>query len=49
MGKLLTDPAWWFYLYWIPSFLNKNYDISLTQIGPPLIIIYVMAGFHHIS
>ncbi|OGU33545.1 MAG: hypothetical protein A2068_07805 [Ignavibacteria bacterium GWB2_35_6b] len=42
-GKFLTDPAWWFYLYWIPSFLNKNYGITLTQIGVPLIIIYVMA------
>ncbi len=42
-GKLLTDPAWWFYLYWIPSFLNRNYEISLSQIGVPLIIIYVMA------
>jgi MFS transporter, ACS family, hexuronate transporter len=43
LGKLLTDPAWWFYLYWIPSFLNKNYDITLNEIGIPLIIIYVMA------
>jgi len=43
VGKLLTDPAWWFYLYWIPSFLNKNYGITLSKIGIPLIIIYVMA------
>lgn len=43
LGKLLTDPAWWFYLYWIPSFLNKNYGLTLTDIGVPLIIIYVMA------
>jgi ACS family hexuronate transporter-like MFS transporter len=43
LGKLLTDPAWWFYLYWIPSFLNHNYGITLTEIGLPLIIIYVMA------
>ena len=43
IGKLLTDPAWWFYLYWIPSFLNKNYGITLDKIGVPLIIIYVMA------
>lgn len=43
MGKLLTDPAWWFYLYWIPSFLYKNYGITLHEIGIPLIIIYVMA------
>lgn len=43
LGKLLTDPAWWFYLYWIPSFLNKNYGITLTEIGPPLIVIFLMA------
>ena len=43
IGKLLTDPAWWFYLYWIPSFLNKNYNVTLDKIGLPLIIIYVMA------
>ena len=43
IGKLLTDPAWWFYLYWIPSFLNKNYGVTLDKIGVPLIIIYVMA------
>lgn len=43
MGKMLTDPAWWFYLYWIPSFLYKNYGLTLNEIGIPLIIIYVMA------
>ena len=43
VGKLLTDPAWWFYLYWIPSFLFKNYGITLNEIGLPLIIIYLMA------
>ncbi len=43
LGKFLTDPVWWFYLYWIPSFLNSNYGITLNKIGIPLIIIYVMA------
>jgi len=43
LGKFLTDPAWWFYLYWIPSFLNRNYGLTLDKIGVPLIIIYVMA------
>jgi ACS family hexuronate transporter-like MFS transporter len=43
IGKFMTDPAWWFYLYWIPSFLNKNFGVTLDKIGPPLIIIYVMA------
>lgn len=43
VGKFLTDPIWWFFLYWIPKFLNKQYDITLTELGLPLIIIYVMA------
>jgi len=42
-AKFLTDPIWWFYLYWVPSFLFKNYGITLDKIGPPLIIIYVSA------
>ncbi|HEY4611926.1 MAG TPA: MFS transporter [Bacteroidota bacterium] len=43
LGKFITDPVWWFYLYWIPSFLFKNYGITLDKIGLPLIIIYMMA------
>ena len=42
-GKFLTDSAWWFYLFWIPKFLNETYGITLNKIGVPLIIIYVMA------
>lgn len=42
-GKFLTDSAWWFFLFWIPKFLNDNYGITLSKIGIPLIIIYVMA------
>lgn len=43
LAKFLTDPVWWFYLYWIPKFLYKNYNITLDKIGIPLIIIYLMA------
>jgi len=41
----LTAPVFWFYLYWLPPYLHEHYSlgISVTQIGPPLIIIYVMA------
>lgn len=49
LGKFLTDPIWWFYLYWIPSFLNENYGITLSEIGLPLIIIYVMADIGSIG
>lgn len=40
-GKFLTDPVWWFYLFWVPKFLNKNYGLTLDRIGPPLIVIYL--------
>ncbi len=43
LGKLLTDPVWWFYLYWLGKFLDKNYGIKLSQISLPLIVIYLVA------
>ncbi len=43
IAKFLTDPIWWFYLYWVPKFLNKSYGLTLDKIGPPLVVIYVMA------
>jgi ACS family hexuronate transporter-like MFS transporter len=43
IGKMLTDPIWWVYLFWIPDFLNRNYGLPLSQIGIPLITIYLLA------
>jgi len=43
IGKFLTDPVWWFYLYWIPKFLNEKHGLTLSTLGPPLIVIYVVA------
>jgi ACS family hexuronate transporter-like MFS transporter len=43
IGKFMTDPIWWLYLFWIPDFLNRNYGIDLRTIGPPLFAIYLIA------
>src|SRR6266446_10469626 len=43
IGKYMTDPIWWFYLYWIPNFLRQNHGLDLSTIGLPLIVIYVIA------
>jgi len=43
VGKLMTDPIWWFYLYWLPKFLDSRYGIKLSQIAMPLIVIYLLA------
>jgi ACS family hexuronate transporter-like MFS transporter len=43
IGKFMTDPIWWFYLYWLPKFLDTRYDIKLAKVAAPLIVIYVLA------
>jgi ACS family hexuronate transporter-like MFS transporter len=49
IGKFLTDPVWWFYLYWLPGFLNKQYGLKLTELGLPLIAIYLAADVSSIG
>ena len=49
MGKFLTDPIWWVYLFWLPKFLNTNYDLNITQIGLPLVVIYLTADIGSIG
>ena len=49
LGKFLTDPVWWLYLFWIPDFLNRNYGINLSKVGPPLIAIYLIADIGSIG
>jgi ACS family hexuronate transporter-like MFS transporter len=49
MGKFLTDPIWWLYLFWIPDFLNRNHGIDLRTVGPPLVAIYLIADIGSIG
>jgi MFS transporter, ACS family, hexuronate transporter len=43
LGKFMTDPIWWLYLFWIPDFLNRNYGLDLKSIGLPIVVIYLIA------
>ncbi len=47
----MTAPVFWFYLYWLPPFLNQQYKlgISVTQIGLPLLVIYFTADVGSIA
>jgi len=45
VGKFLTDPVWWFYLFWLPSFLNKQYGMTKTEVALPIAIVYTMTTF----
>jgi ACS family hexuronate transporter-like MFS transporter len=49
VGKFLTDPIWWFYLYWLGLYLNNNFGVTLTHLGLPLIVIYTMTSIGSIG
>lgn len=42
-GKFMTDPIWWFFLFWLPSYLSNIYNLDLKNLGAPLIVIYLAA------
>jgi ACS family hexuronate transporter-like MFS transporter len=43
LGKGMTDPVWWFYLFWLPKFLDARYGVKLSQVMAPLVVIYLLA------
>jgi MFS transporter, ACS family, hexuronate transporter len=43
LGKMLTDPVWWFYLFWLPKFLSTNYGINGRARIPYLTAVYIIA------
>lgn len=51
LGKFMTDPIWWLYLFWVPDFLHKTYQVEVTvsKMGPPLLTIYLIADIGSIG
>lgn len=43
IAKFLTDPIWWFFLFWLPKFFSSQHGLTLDKLGPPLVVIYIMA------
>ena len=43
LGKFITDPIWWFYLFWLPAFLNAQYGIEGTGVALPVALVYTMS------
>jgi MFS transporter, ACS family, hexuronate transporter len=44
IAKGLTDPVWWFYLFYLPMFLNDNYGLSLSQAYWPIVLVYAVSS-----
>jgi MFS transporter, ACS family, aldohexuronate transporter len=40
IAKFLTDPIWWFYLFWLPSYFSQKFHLNLSHLGLPLVIVY---------
>jgi MFS transporter, ACS family, hexuronate transporter len=49
VGKFMIDPIWWFYLFWIPDYLQRQHGLHLTQIGLPIVVIYVISDLGSIA
>lgn len=49
LGKLLTDPIWWFYLFWLPDFLESQYGLKGTEVALPVALVYTMSTFGSIG
>ena len=44
VGKFLTDPVWWFYLFWLPDFLRKEYHLTSKEIMWPTAMVYIISS-----
>ena len=49
IGKFMLDPIWWFYLFWVPDFLQRSHGLALTQIGLPLVTVYLISDIGSIG
>lgn len=45
IGKFLTDPIWWFYIFWLPDFFGSKYKISTADAAPYVAVVFVISTF----
>ena len=51
VGKFMTDPVWWLFLFWLPDFFAKTHGLTLlpqgggifVTFGPALVAVYLLA------
>jgi ACS family hexuronate transporter-like MFS transporter len=44
LAKMLTDQAWWFFLFWLPDFMHRHFALDMRHLGAPVATIYAMAA-----
>lgn len=43
LGRAMIDPVWWTFLFWLPDFFHRRFDLDLRSYGPPLVAVYILA------
>lgn len=43
VGKFMTDPIWWLYLFWLPDFFSRGFHLDLKSFAIPLVVVYLAA------
>ncbi len=49
VGKVLTDPIWWFFLFWLPSYFATTFDLDLRKPSIHLALVYTATTFGSIG
>src|SRR5260221_5626695 len=49
MGRFLTDPIWWLYVFWLPSYLQEARGLSLQQVGQSAWVPFLAGGIGALS
>lgn len=44
LGKFLTDPIWWFYLFWVPTYFNTTFHLDLRRSAVHVSTVYIAAS-----
>ncbi|HEY0757823.1 MAG TPA: MFS transporter [Acidisarcina sp.] len=43
IAKFLTDPIWWFYLFWLPRYLQSTFHLSIERNRLPVVTVYAVS------
>ncbi len=43
LGKFFSDPPWWFYLFWLPRYLQETFHLDMAENRLPIITVYLIS------
>lgn len=49
VGKFMSDPVWWFFLFWLPAFLEAQYGLKGMEVALPLVVVYTLSSIGSIG